>query len=181
MNYKKKKPSQSHINNLTISLSLHFQCLFMQNAWWRKWIHTVKWADIILPVVVREAELWANTRRVKEYRRTCPVGERFVVVVAMFCIWKQNTNVWRQKKQIWMWNRIKSQRWEIQRTSAISDWLCCGIIWVFWPYWTWSTFDPLTSLCGWIVFVAVHWQILCELHMLLSLDGGSFAGPRQSL
>lgn len=31
------------------------------------------------------------------------------------------------------------------------------------------------------MFVAIHRQILCELHMLLSFDGTSFTGPRQSL
>lgn len=35
----------------------------------------------------------------KEYRRTCPVGERFVVVVAMFCVWKQNTKKFFKKPE----------------------------------------------------------------------------------
>lgn len=50
--------------------------------------------------------------------------------------------------------------------------------WTFCVHGLQSTFDMMASLCGSIVFVAVHWQILCELHMLLSLDGSSFTGPR---
>lgn len=71
--------------------------------------------------------------------------------------------------------------WQIQHTSAIGGWLFQGIIWIFCPQGIWSTFDPLTSVCGSVVFVAVHGQILSELHMLLFFDGTSFAGPRQSL
>lgn len=88
--------------------------------------------------------------------------------------------IYVEKKKNWRRCMIL-RRWKIKHTGAVSCRLFRGIIWIFCPDWSRCTFDPLTSQCGSIVFVSVHRQILCELHVLLSFDGGSFIGPRQSL
>lgn len=89
-------------------------------------------------------------------------------------------------------SRVKKHRWTVPIRKrfvvimmfcigAIRNGLFCAIMWTFCCYELWCAFEPLTPLCGSAVFVAVHRQVLCELYMLLSLDGGAFTGPCQSL
>lgn len=66
-------------------------------------------------------------------------------------------------------------------TGAVGGRLLRGIICVVDIPGVRSTFDSLISVCGSFVFVAVHRQMLRELHVLLSFDGRSFTRPRQSL
>ncbi len=154
----------------------------MQTAWMNEWMSSKMW----LCMKFTCSHMWSRavgSHQESEEIQTNRFHWKKVCCCCCDVLLLENKiqQMFRTKKTYWMWSTMMLLSWQIQHTGAISSGRFHGIIWIFCLYGLWSTSDPLTSLCGSVVFVAVHWQILSELHVLLSFDGRAFAGPRQSL